>query len=171
MDFLPMIGGALARIPTVLFAFIARGLTAGIVTAVVFAVYTQIEFDAPISGSFNEPPSPPRAAPCPPGRPGHADSGRQVGGTGLAVRAVSAELSPGTAVTGPASAMRLYVPARPWATPASERTRHAGHAHTGERNPMTSPYDARLVEVKVGEQTVTAAEVTPGGGVSGPPRR
>jgi ABC-type multidrug transport system fused ATPase/permease subunit len=30
-------------IPTVLFALIARGLTAGIVTAVVFAVYTQIE--------------------------------------------------------------------------------------------------------------------------------
>ena len=43
VDFLPMIGGALAGIPTVLFAFIARGLTAGIVTAVVFAVYTQIE--------------------------------------------------------------------------------------------------------------------------------
>ena len=31
------------RIPTVPFAFIAQGLTAGIVTAVVFAVYTQIE--------------------------------------------------------------------------------------------------------------------------------
>jgi hypothetical protein len=43
VDFLPMIGGALAGIPTVLFAFIAGGLTAGIVTAVVFAVYTQIE--------------------------------------------------------------------------------------------------------------------------------
>jgi predicted PurR-regulated permease PerM len=43
VDFLPMIGGALAGIPTVLFAFLARGLTAGIVTAVVFAVYTQIE--------------------------------------------------------------------------------------------------------------------------------
>ena len=43
VDFLPMIGGALAGIPTVLFAFIARGPTAGIVTAVVFAVYTQIE--------------------------------------------------------------------------------------------------------------------------------
>jgi predicted PurR-regulated permease PerM len=43
VDFLPMVGGALAGIPTVLFAFIARGLTAGIVTAVVFAVYTQIE--------------------------------------------------------------------------------------------------------------------------------
>ncbi len=43
VDFLPMIGGALAGIPTVLFAFITQGLTAGIVTAVVFAVYTQIE--------------------------------------------------------------------------------------------------------------------------------
>jgi predicted PurR-regulated permease PerM len=43
VDFLPMIGGALAGIPTVLFAFFARGLTAGIATAVVFAVYTQIE--------------------------------------------------------------------------------------------------------------------------------
>jgi predicted PurR-regulated permease PerM len=43
VDFLPMIGGALAGIPTVLFAFIARGFTAGIVTAIVFAVYTQIE--------------------------------------------------------------------------------------------------------------------------------
>jgi predicted PurR-regulated permease PerM len=43
VDFLPMIGGALAGIPTVLFAFITRGLTAGIVTAVVFVVYTQIE--------------------------------------------------------------------------------------------------------------------------------
>ena len=43
VDFLPMIGGALAGIPTVLFAFIARGLTAGIVTAAVFLVYTQIE--------------------------------------------------------------------------------------------------------------------------------
>ncbi|HEV3291183.1 MAG TPA: AI-2E family transporter, partial [Streptosporangiaceae bacterium] len=43
VDFLPMIGGALAGIPAVLFAFIAAGLTAGIVTAVVFAVYTQVE--------------------------------------------------------------------------------------------------------------------------------
>jgi predicted PurR-regulated permease PerM len=43
VDFLPMIGGALAGIPTVLFAFVARGLSAGIVTAVVFLVYTQIE--------------------------------------------------------------------------------------------------------------------------------
>jgi predicted PurR-regulated permease PerM len=43
VDFLPMIGGALAGIPAVLFAFIAAGPTAGIVTAVVFAVYTQVE--------------------------------------------------------------------------------------------------------------------------------
>jgi AI-2E family transporter len=43
VDFLPMIGGALAGIPTALFAFIAAGLTAGIVTAAVFLVYTQIE--------------------------------------------------------------------------------------------------------------------------------
>jgi predicted PurR-regulated permease PerM len=43
VDFLPMIGGALAGIPTVLFALIAQGLTAGIVTAAVFLVYTQIE--------------------------------------------------------------------------------------------------------------------------------
>jgi len=42
VDFLPMIGGALAGIPTVLFAF-TQGFTAGIVTAVVFLVYTQIE--------------------------------------------------------------------------------------------------------------------------------
>jgi predicted PurR-regulated permease PerM len=43
VDFLPMIGGALAGIPTVLFAFFSRGLTAGIVTLVVFLVYTQVE--------------------------------------------------------------------------------------------------------------------------------
>ena len=42
VDFLPTIGGALAGIPTVLFAF-AHSLTAGIVTLVVFLVYTQIE--------------------------------------------------------------------------------------------------------------------------------
>ncbi len=42
VDFLPMIGGALAGIPTVLFAF-GHGLTAGIVTLVVFVVYTQVE--------------------------------------------------------------------------------------------------------------------------------
>jgi predicted PurR-regulated permease PerM len=42
VDFLPMIGGALAGIPTVLFAF-GQGPTAGIVTAIVFIAYTQIE--------------------------------------------------------------------------------------------------------------------------------
>ena len=42
VDFLPMIGGALAGIPTVLFA-LTHGLTAGIVTAVVFVIYTQVE--------------------------------------------------------------------------------------------------------------------------------
>ncbi len=42
VDFLPMIGGALAGIPTVLFA-VAHSLTAGIVTLVVFLLYTQIE--------------------------------------------------------------------------------------------------------------------------------
>jgi len=42
VDFLPMIGGALAGIPTVLFAF-TQGVTAGIVTLVVFLVYTQVE--------------------------------------------------------------------------------------------------------------------------------
>jgi predicted PurR-regulated permease PerM len=42
VDFLPMIGGALAGIPTVLFAT-AHSLTAGIVTLVVFLAYTQIE--------------------------------------------------------------------------------------------------------------------------------
>jgi predicted PurR-regulated permease PerM len=43
VDFLPMIGGALAGIPTVLFAFFSQGFTAGIVTLVVFLVYTQTE--------------------------------------------------------------------------------------------------------------------------------
>ncbi len=42
VDFLPMIGGALAGIPTVLFAT-GHSLTAGIVTLIVFLVYTQIE--------------------------------------------------------------------------------------------------------------------------------
>jgi predicted PurR-regulated permease PerM len=42
VDFLPMIGGALAGIPTVLFAA-AHSLTAGIITLVVFLAYTQIE--------------------------------------------------------------------------------------------------------------------------------
>jgi predicted PurR-regulated permease PerM len=43
VDFLPIIGGALAGIPVVLFAAAAKGLTAGIVVLVVFVVYTQIE--------------------------------------------------------------------------------------------------------------------------------
>jgi predicted PurR-regulated permease PerM len=44
VDFLPMIGGALAGIPTVLFAFAAtRSLTTGIITLVVFLIYTQLE--------------------------------------------------------------------------------------------------------------------------------
>jgi predicted PurR-regulated permease PerM len=43
VDFLPMIGGALAGIPVVLFALFAKGLTAGIITLVVFLVYTQLE--------------------------------------------------------------------------------------------------------------------------------
>jgi predicted PurR-regulated permease PerM len=42
VDFLPVIGAAVAGIPTVLFAF-GHSPTAGIVTAVVFVVYTQIE--------------------------------------------------------------------------------------------------------------------------------
>jgi len=42
VDFLPMVGGALAGIPTVLFAA-AHSLTAGIVTLVVFLTYQQIE--------------------------------------------------------------------------------------------------------------------------------
>jgi len=43
VDFLPMIGGALAGIPTVLFAFFSQGYTAGAVTLVVFLIYTQTE--------------------------------------------------------------------------------------------------------------------------------
>src|SRR6266487_1999019 len=42
VDLLPMIGGALAGIPTVLFAT-GHSLTAGIVTLIVFLAYTQIE--------------------------------------------------------------------------------------------------------------------------------
>ncbi|HYB46040.1 MAG TPA: AI-2E family transporter [Streptosporangiaceae bacterium] len=42
VDFLPMIGGALAGIPTVLFAF-GQSITAGVVTLAVFVAYTQIE--------------------------------------------------------------------------------------------------------------------------------
>jgi predicted PurR-regulated permease PerM len=43
VDFIPMIGGALAGIPTVLFAWLAHSFTAGLVTLVVFLAYTQIE--------------------------------------------------------------------------------------------------------------------------------
>jgi predicted PurR-regulated permease PerM len=42
VDFLPMIGGALAGIPVVLFAT-GQSLTAGIITLAVFLIYTQIE--------------------------------------------------------------------------------------------------------------------------------
>ena len=42
VDFLPMIGGAMAGIPVVLFA-LTQSFTAGVVTLVVFAVYTQVE--------------------------------------------------------------------------------------------------------------------------------
>lgn len=42
VDFLPEVGGALAGIPTVLFAF-AHSLTAGIVTTVAFLIYWQLE--------------------------------------------------------------------------------------------------------------------------------
>jgi len=44
VDFLPMIGGALAGIPTVLFAFAqSQSVTPGVVTLVVFVIYTQVE--------------------------------------------------------------------------------------------------------------------------------
>jgi predicted PurR-regulated permease PerM len=43
VDFLPVIGGALAGIPTVVFAFFSQGFTAGVVVLVVFLVYTQVE--------------------------------------------------------------------------------------------------------------------------------
>ena len=42
VDFLPIVGGALAGIPTILFAF-GHSPTAGIATLVVFIVYTQLE--------------------------------------------------------------------------------------------------------------------------------
>jgi predicted PurR-regulated permease PerM len=42
VDFLPMIGGALAGIPVVLFA-LTQGWSAGIITLVVFLIYTQVE--------------------------------------------------------------------------------------------------------------------------------
>ncbi len=40
VDFLPMIGGALAGIPAVLFA-LGHSFTAGLVTLIVFLAYTQ----------------------------------------------------------------------------------------------------------------------------------
>jgi predicted PurR-regulated permease PerM len=42
VDFLPMIGGALAGIPVVLFA-LTHSVSAGIITLVVFLIYTQVE--------------------------------------------------------------------------------------------------------------------------------
>jgi predicted PurR-regulated permease PerM len=42
VDFLPMVGGALAGIPTVLFALV-HSFTAGVVTLAVFLIYTQVE--------------------------------------------------------------------------------------------------------------------------------
>ncbi len=42
VDFLPTIGGALAGIPTVLFAF-GHSVSAGVITLIVFLVYTQLE--------------------------------------------------------------------------------------------------------------------------------
>ena len=43
VDFLPMIGGALAGIPTVLYVAAVQSVTAGVITMVVFLVYTQVE--------------------------------------------------------------------------------------------------------------------------------
>jgi len=42
VDFLPMIGGALAGVPVILFTA-AHSLTAGLITLAVFVVYTQVE--------------------------------------------------------------------------------------------------------------------------------
>jgi predicted PurR-regulated permease PerM len=42
VDFLPQVGGALAGIPSVLFA-LTQSLTAGIILAIVFLVYQQLE--------------------------------------------------------------------------------------------------------------------------------
>jgi predicted PurR-regulated permease PerM len=42
VDFLPMIGGALAGIPVVLFA-LTQGVEAGLITLVMFLIYTQVE--------------------------------------------------------------------------------------------------------------------------------
>lgn len=43
VDFLPMVGGALAGIPVVLFAAAVVSVPAGVITLVVFLIYTQIE--------------------------------------------------------------------------------------------------------------------------------
>jgi len=43
VDFLPIIGGALAGIPTVLFVTGVVSITAGVITLVVFMIYTQVE--------------------------------------------------------------------------------------------------------------------------------
>jgi predicted PurR-regulated permease PerM len=43
VDFLPMIGGALAGIPTAIIAGLTQGLVAFIVTVVVFVVYQEVE--------------------------------------------------------------------------------------------------------------------------------
>jgi predicted PurR-regulated permease PerM len=43
VDFLPIIGGALAGIPTVLFVTGVVSITAGVITLVVFLIYTQVE--------------------------------------------------------------------------------------------------------------------------------
>jgi predicted PurR-regulated permease PerM len=43
VDFLPMIGGALAGIPVVLFVAAVQSVTAGVITLIVFMIYTQIE--------------------------------------------------------------------------------------------------------------------------------
>jgi len=42
VDFLPQVGGALAGIPTVLFAFV-QSTSAGVVTLIVFVVYTLVQ--------------------------------------------------------------------------------------------------------------------------------
>lgn len=43
VDFLPMVGGALAGIPAVLFALVVGGVVPAVVLAVVFGIYTQVE--------------------------------------------------------------------------------------------------------------------------------
>jgi predicted PurR-regulated permease PerM len=43
VDFLPMVGGALAGVPVVLFALAAKSIPAGLITLAVFLIYTQVE--------------------------------------------------------------------------------------------------------------------------------